>query len=135
MGIKGKPKFEKSIEDMAIGEKGYIVPWALEFDKQGNAYLNTGFTIHSSPEGTVSMPIKRTGKNVGQYEIEVDFNYFGKKFKWEQKEVQNLFSELMGVDLSKIVILECCNKLDEKLDIDEFSKRLDDWIKENDGGN
>ena len=50
---------DREIRDLAIGEVGYTVPWALR--------VNPCFHVHEQPRGTVIMGIKRTGEI--EYEV------------------------------------------------------------------
>ena len=36
------------------GATGYIVPWGMWIDMEGNAYLNEQYDLHPNPGGTVS---------------------------------------------------------------------------------
>ena len=67
--LKGKPKFEKQIRHMDIGEKGYIVPWAISFGIDGKVWLNISFNPSKSKGGTVDTKIKRLGVN--DYEVDI----------------------------------------------------------------
>jgi len=49
-----------SIAEMAIGESGWAVPWAIDVDDQGNSWLDGNHTLHNSSGGTVAMLIKRS---------------------------------------------------------------------------
>ena len=69
MAIIGKPKFLRRIKDMEVGERGFIVPWALQFDCDGFAYLELAHSISCTPRGTISLEIKRIGKEKNGYDI------------------------------------------------------------------
>ncbi len=87
MEIKGKPIFERKIRDMKIGETGYTVPWALIFDENKVPHLNLDMTIEKSPKGTISLPLKRTGPGNADYTIDLNFSYFGEKYKWATSDM------------------------------------------------
>jgi hypothetical protein len=104
MGIKGKPQLNKTIEDMTVGETGYVMPWALAFGEDETIYLYLGSTVDKKPCGTCSMPIERTGEGQIDYNINLDFNYLGGSYKWAVEEEP--FSTVGGVNPKKIVVFE-----------------------------
>ncbi|MEM5836372.1 MAG: hypothetical protein QXR09_02425 [Candidatus Aenigmatarchaeota archaeon] len=72
------PYVEKRIEDMKIGEVGYAKPYALSFDEDGTAYLNVEYLVVPHPEGEYRMKIRRVGKDMKDFEIDVR----GVNYKW-----------------------------------------------------
>ena len=75
MGIIGKPKLERLIKDMAVGELGYTVPWALIFDENETPYLQVDFPIMPFNRGTLKMPVKKITPERNGYEINLNFAY------------------------------------------------------------
>ncbi len=61
---KGQPEPERTIGDMATGETGYTVPWALR-----DGRLLRYYSVWPDKEGTVTMRVTR----VGQDEYHVHF--------------------------------------------------------------
>jgi len=100
MGITGKPNFERTIRDMRVGEVGYSVPWALDFDKTGGIYLNLDMSIKKSPEGTCTLQIKKTDEGRTDYDVNLNIGYFGGKYEWKISEIP--FSNLIGGNRLKI---------------------------------
>ncbi len=107
MGIKGKPRFERTIGDMEVGEVGYAVPWSVGFDEDEIPYLNLGMIMDKKRLGTAAMPIKRTGPGRADYDIDLDFNFFGGKYGWLPS--RNPFSGVVGSEQSQIVRLDSVN--------------------------
>lgn len=62
--IGGEPEPTKTIEDLAVGESGYTVPWAYE-----NGNLNTGFPV-GKKGGTASLWVECVAP--GEYAIEFE---------------------------------------------------------------
>ena len=104
MGIKGKRNLETNIRDLPIGKTYYTVPWALAFNKNDEAFLDLGMSVTENPRGTSSMPIKRIGPGRADYDVNVDFDYGGEKYKWSLQE--NPFSGVVGTSISEIVKLD-----------------------------
>lgn len=50
---------EPEIQDMQPGDSGWTVPWAMWADAEHLLWLHGGYTIHSSPGGTVQMRVWR----------------------------------------------------------------------------
>ena len=81
MGINGRltnKNLERKIKDMEVGEEGFAVPWALGFNEYKIPYLNVEFSIGKSPYGSRSMPIKRIGRGLADYDINLEFDYFSR---------------------------------------------------------
>jgi len=72
--IKGARNFkrERKIEDMEDGETGFAVPWAVCMLEDGDVFINSKYTIHSRPGGTVVLPITRSGDD---YEVNLNIDY------------------------------------------------------------
>lgn len=51
--------YQDTVGDLKLGATGWTVPWALVADEEGDLYLLTGHSIHSSPGGTVQMFVQR----------------------------------------------------------------------------
>lgn len=51
--------FERTIDEMKVGEIGFTVPWALFFD-EGKAFLRGEYSIRDDKGGTVQMEVGRT---------------------------------------------------------------------------
>ena len=47
------------IKDMKIGQSGYIVPWGMHLECNGECFLNENYTYHDNPGGTVQLKITR----------------------------------------------------------------------------
>ena len=66
---QGSVEVQRLIKDLMPGEGGWTVPWAAEFDEDGNVVeLDENFSIHDSPGGTLQMFIVRIG---GGYNVDV----------------------------------------------------------------
>ena len=54
-------QFEESnqLKNMDIGDSGYIVPWGMWMDLDGNCFLNEAYTHSPTPRGTVQLKITR----------------------------------------------------------------------------
>lgn len=76
---------ERQIKDMAFGESGFAVPWAMYADEDGDLFINGGYTVDEQSGGTCRMLITMgIGKIlVKQYTISDEKytpgqpNYFG----------------------------------------------------------
>lgn len=65
-----KVQLENTIEQMKIGETGFIIPWGLLVDaKTGDAYLEKDLTVDPECHGTVEMQVTRTSTT--DYEVDV----------------------------------------------------------------
>ena len=79
MGLIGKlneKNKERLIKDMEVGEIGYTVPWALEFDLNRIPYLDIYMSI-SERRGTSQLKI-RTGSKESDYDVDIrniDYNW------------------------------------------------------------
>jgi hypothetical protein len=88
------------IRDMKVGETGYAVPWAVEFDHQGRAYLRLDYDVFNTPGGTVQMGVKRIGPGRGDYEIDLastrnfysGFGFEDKSFIWTRMDAKQIES-------------------------------------------
>ncbi len=126
MAIKGKPHFEKKIMDMAVGEKGYILPWALVFDDNGRAFLNIKYPITKSSGGTSSMPIKRTGSGKNDYEIDFEFSYFGDHYSWSKSSdpamgyMGNFEEDFVLMSSEEAIASDGIDSVDDKTLPDDF---------------
>lgn len=69
-------KMEKQIAGLAIGESAWTVPWAIELDAGQRAFLNTHFSQHENPGGTVQLKVtrERDGWKAELYDREYKFN-------------------------------------------------------------
>jgi hypothetical protein len=47
------------LKNMKVGESGYIVPWGMWVDMDGNSYLNENYNLHPTPGGTVQLKITK----------------------------------------------------------------------------
>jgi len=103
MPIKGTPNFERRIKDMKVGEAGYALPWALEFDREGIPYLNLDMPVQNSAGGTFALPIRRIDVGRTDYEVDLNFPYSGDKYKWPVSAIP--FSGLVGVQRLNIARL------------------------------
>jgi len=105
MGIYGKLKkgrnLGRTIADLKVGETGYSVPWAIDFDLDQNPYLDLGMSIHKTPGGTVQLPITRTGDGLEDFDIDIREV---KDYEWHPSN--RPFSGVVGVESSKIVRLK-----------------------------
>lgn len=128
-----KPTFEKTIEQMKIGEEGYTVPWALTFDKKKTPYLNLDQNVEESPTGPFGLQIKRTGPNENDYEI------INKRYTWGLEEkpfTSNMtMSEPRIVELNPNKVINAQNSFLEKkveknnLDTDEKKYPQTHWMR------
>jgi len=125
MGVIGSPKYQRTIADMAVGEEGYAVSWALGFDLKDIPYLNTGMSIHGKPGGTVQLSIKRTGPGPADYSINIQ------EVDYEWKQGKNPFMGVVGVDTSRIVRLDYTPSELPSLedgDTDDIISDLESWL-------
>ena len=53
------PHVRRLIKDMAIGESGYTVPWAMQVDTTRRGRLNPDYPVDPHPWGTLQMRIMR----------------------------------------------------------------------------
>ena len=66
------------------GTTGYIVPWGMWIDMEGNAYLNEQYDLHPNPGGTVSLRITKVRDG---YIAHLDeFNYGREPYTWTPQE-------------------------------------------------
>ena len=56
-----RERAQEYIENMEPGSSGWTVPWAMSVDEDGRCYLNSRYTIHPQPGGTVEMLVTRHG--------------------------------------------------------------------------
>ena len=97
---KGK-NLEKTLEDMKIGEIGYITPWSLAFDEEKVPYLNINSLYKEEPGGTAKLAIKKIGSQRKDYEIDIS-----KVNDYEWGLSSDPFGGVMGVQFSEIVQLD-----------------------------
>lgn len=50
---------EISLQDLILGETGWIVPWAMYAEKDGTLWLNGNYTFQEKQAGTASMLVER----------------------------------------------------------------------------
>ena len=115
MGINGRlinKNLERKIKDMEVGEEGFAVPWALGFNEYKIPYLNVEFSIGKSPYGSRSMPIKRIGRGLADYDINLEFDYFGGAYKWDTSSEP--FEGVIGVNPDSIVMLNYNSQISDK---------------------
>lgn len=71
------PPVERLVSDMEIGEKAYVVSWAMEVDLDRVLYMRLHHTIYNTPHGTAHLLIERTKTGFNVYEsIIKEFRYF-----------------------------------------------------------
>ncbi|MBI4919638.1 hypothetical protein HY837_06915 [archaeon] len=113
MGLIGNPKFVKKIEELAVGEQGYIHPGALAFDESSNPFLYLNAPVVPFKTQKIFLPVKRTGQGENDYDIMIPL---GMQHCWKPS---NTYFEQWGedVDTSKIVQLSYDgeNSVDAKL--------------------
>jgi hypothetical protein len=51
---------ERTLKDLAAGETGFTLPWAMSRTVNDDYYLNENYPLHPEPFGTVEMMVKRT---------------------------------------------------------------------------
>lgn len=98
----GKPEFKRTIKEMQVGEKAYTLPWALVFDLDKIPYLNLAVLVQKSSEDYFLMPIEKIGLKETDYNIYVDFNYNGEKYKWNLEDLDFEEFEEEGAILVKL---------------------------------
>lgn len=69
---------KKTILDLAVGEVGFTMPWAMSVDGDGQGWLKTSYPAHEQPGGTVQMAVIRTATDY----VVVMGNY-GRPYKWD----------------------------------------------------
>lgn len=69
-----------TLQDLNIGEGGYVVPWAMSVDPDGSLWLNSHYTVHAEPRGTLSMFVVR---REGGFEVCVSK---AETHRWERSE-------------------------------------------------
>lgn len=74
---------EKEIGSMKVGEQGFAVGWAIDFDEAGIPYLNLKYPVEPNEGGTAEVPIRRFGS--GQADFEVDVR--GLDYEWTKSDV------------------------------------------------
>jgi len=74
--VVGAPSYKFSLADMKDGMSMYVTPWAYSMETK---QLDLEFTCYPEPTGTYSMPVL---KKDGIYIIDMNFEYFGKKYHW-----------------------------------------------------
>jgi hypothetical protein len=52
---------QRCIKDMKVGDEYWTVPWAMYADLDGELWLNSNYSFHSEPGGTVEMKVIRMG--------------------------------------------------------------------------
>ncbi len=73
---------------MAVGQWGYVVPWAMWLDADGNAYLNEAYTYSDCPGGTVQLKITRTYNGYIAHVAEMKSDY-----KWQKSRMHGFNSD------------------------------------------
>ena len=75
-------QFEENnqLKNMDIGDSGYIVPWGMWMDLDGNCFLNESYTHQPNTGGTVQLKITRVidGYIAHIHEMQDDY-------KWEKQ--------------------------------------------------
>lgn len=106
----------RTIEDMLVGEKGYVVPLVLAVDENMRPYLYVQAVVHKELVGDVPIPIVRTGP--GRNDYEVDIRNAG--YKWEitisPEQGWN------GFNASKIVALEVTQQPTDAKDVEKAGR-------------
>lgn len=108
MGVIGKPSggsIENRVKLMKVGEEGYISHWELEFDFNAVPYLNLNATV-SKKKGKGTVPIKRTGPNNQDYQIDLR----NTRLAWElveypfkdEEEDYTLQREIVALDYKEV---------------------------------
>lgn len=106
----------RTIEDMLVGEKGYIVPWALAVDDNMQPYLYLRAVINKKPIDEAAIQIVRTGAGRNDYEVDVrNANY-----KWEITISPE--QGWGGFDASKIVALEVTPQPTDAKDVEKAGR-------------
>ena len=94
---------DRRIYEMEVGEKAYTNPMACVFNREDIPYLYTDMKVTGKPCGLSSMPITRIGKGKADFEIDLDYQYFGGKYhKITLDKLSSIFQEL---DLSRLARL------------------------------
>ena len=78
---------KNQLKNMKVGQQGYIVPWGMWIDLDGNCYLNENYTLDQSPGGTVSLKITRVNDGYIAHIHEMT-----EKHKWERQESPSYMS-------------------------------------------
>ena len=60
---------EISLQDLIVGESGWIVPWAMYAKKDGTLWLNGNYTFEKEQRGTASMRVERVA---GGYSVDLN---------------------------------------------------------------
>ena len=121
--IKGRPVFCKPIYEMEVGEEGFTIPSALEFNSKYEPYLTLYYPFSKDRLGYFVMPIKRIGEEKNDYEINMDFKYRENVWPW-------YFSAGLEED-EDVIKLEYLNAKDCPT-IKIRSNRLENLIKKRD---
>jgi len=50
---------EVTIKDMLVGEKAYVIPWAVIVDLSGAVWIRADYPFHSEPKGTAQALIEK----------------------------------------------------------------------------
>ncbi len=79
--VDGK-NLERKISEMQPGESGFTIPWALGFDRDKNAFLDTDAPVRNDTADEHELRIDRVGPGKADYNVYIR----GSKHKWALEE-------------------------------------------------
>ena len=108
MAIKGRPRLDKLIKDMLVGESGFISTDALAFDLKVNPYLCLFMNVYSRRSPNTKIPIRRTGQGLADYDVDL------RKIKYRWGLESKPFSDIDDFEYLEIVKLDYESLADTK---------------------
>jgi hypothetical protein len=115
--------------NLKVGQSGYIVPWGMWVDLEGNAFLNENYNFHESSGGTVSLLITRVSEG---YVAHLDsFKYFNEPYTWEKQDSPG-FNSPKQACYGKIVAFSMDNYNQSQKDPDKIREMIDKCIQKED---
>ena len=97
---------QNQLKNMKVGQSGYIVPWGMWVDLNGNCWLNEDYEFDSTPGGTVQLKVTRV---VDGYIAHIHEMKYSNGYKWTPQTGPSYASpdevcwgEVVGFDINII---------------------------------
>jgi hypothetical protein len=96
------------LKNMKVGESGYITPWGMWIDMDGNSWLNENYELHDSTGGTVQLKITRVldGYIAHIHEMNGDYKWTKQNGPSYASPEEVCYGKVVGYDLDYKQVIE-----------------------------
>lgn len=140
--LKIGKNFIKTIYELEVGETGYTIPGALEFDHNLDPYLNLNEVFESKEDRSsyLEMIVTRTGKNDEDFEVNIEDvkDYSWKKtnnpFTYDIRQIEDEDENTMIVKLKyePNVDYEKRKEINRKFRIKAMERKINEAVENED---